>query len=162
MKPSSSPACSSARSNRDRPRTHLPATPSPPYPPVNPSQPSPLHPSPPPPHAHSPTSRGMMMGLPLKGHSLRRVHQPGACRQGATVAAAPRRWNPLDALSRVEEGVTSTVVTPSRTVVTSSVVTRTPYRMWPGLRPGNLVGGDTVEHVVRTRVLAPPDPTRPA
>ena len=77
-------ACARARSsagaagsNGGRPslRTHLPATPSLHHFFL------PLHPHPP--HAHSLTSRGMMMGLPVKGHSLRRVHQlPVAKAQG--------------------------------------------------------------------------------
>ena len=62
-------ARSSAGSNGDRPRTrtHPPATPSPPFPPVIPSSTSPLHPTPA--RADSLTPRGMMMGLPVKGHS---------------------------------------------------------------------------------------------
>ena len=65
------------------------------------------------------------MGLPDKGHSLRRTHKlPVAKGTGAAVASAqslleffqhpaalPRSWNPLDALSCVEEGFTSSVVT---------------------------------------------------
>ena len=76
-------------------------------------------------HTHLLTSRGMMMGLLVKGHSLRRDHQlPVAKGTGATVAAAPTwkglskhpvvlpcRRNPLDALPCVEEGFTFSVVT---------------------------------------------------
>ena len=101
-------------SNRDRQRTPLLATPfslPPPVIPSSPEPPPPLRPSSP--HAHPPTSRGIMMGLPVKGHSLRRVQQLPVAkgtllpRHGKELfqhpVALPRRWNPLDALSRVEE-----------------------------------------------------------
>ena len=76
-------ACFSTGPNGDSRRTHTPA------PPDNIlSSPSP---SPQPPlHAHRLTSRGMMMGLPVKGHPPRRVHQlPIAKGNGTTVSAAP-------------------------------------------------------------------------
>ena len=102
----------SAGPNGVTPRTLLPAlsVPVTSFPPP----PQPSH------HAHALTSRGMMMGLPVKGHPLRRVHQlPVAKGTRATVAAAPT-WKrtlpapsgsasplePLDTLSYVKEGFT--------------------------------------------------------
>ena len=100
-------------------------------------------PSPQPPlHAHRLTSRGMMMGLPVKGHPPRRVHQlPVAKGTGATVAAAPtwKRTPPAPS------GIVPPLDPPRRTVTRRGRV--------------YLVGGDTVEVVARTPVLAPPDPT---
>ena len=100
-------------------------------------------PSPQPPlHAHRLTSRGMMMGLPVKGHPPRRVHQlPVAKGTGATVAAAPTWKRTLPAPS----GIVPPLDPPRRTVTCRGRV--------------YLVGGDTVEVVAWTLVLAPPDPT---
>ena len=71
-----------------------------------------------------------MIGLPVKGRGPAarreeftsclspRLPEPQSLlpRRGKQLfqhpAASPRRWNPLDALSRVEAGFTSSVVTP--------------------------------------------------
>ena len=113
---------------------------SPPPPDIILSLPSP---SPQPPlHAHRLTSRGMMMGLPVKGHPPRRVHQlPVAKGTGTTVAAGPTWQRTLPAPS----GIASPLDPPRRFVTRRGRV--------------YLVGGDTVEVVARTPVLAPPDPT---
>ena len=116
------------------PRTLLPAlsVPVTSFPPP----PQPSH------HAHALTSRGMMMGLPVKGHPPRRVHQlPIAKGTGTTVAAGPTWQRTLPAPS----GIASPLDPPRRFVTRRGRV--------------YLVGGDTVEVVARTPVLAPPDPT---
>ena len=95
-----------------------------------------------PPHAHSLTSRGVMMGLPVKGHSLRRVHLlPVAKGTGAKVAAATTWKRTLPA----PRGTTSPLEPPQRTVTRRGRV--------------YLVCADTVKDVAQTPVLAPPDPT---
>ena len=112
------------------PRTLLPAlsVPVTSFPPP----PQPSH------HAHALTSRGMMMGLPVKGHPLRRVHQlPVAKGTGTTVAAAPTWKRTLPAPS----GITSPLEPPRCTVTRRGRVC--------------LIGGDTVEVVAWTPVLAP-------
>ena len=133
-------ARSSAGPYKDCPRTRPPAPPSPPSPPFISLSSFPLHSHPP--HAHSLTSRGMMMGLQVKGHLLKKVHQlPVAKGTGATVAAAPTWRRTLPASS----GIASQLKLPRRTVTHRGRV--------------YLVGGDTIEDVARTLVLAPPDPT---
>ena len=113
---------------------------SPPPPDIILSLPSPF--PQPPLHAHRLTSRGMMRGLPVKGHPPRRVHQlPVAKGTGTTVAAGPTWQRTLPAPS----GIASPLDPPRRFVTRRGRV--------------YLVGGDTVEVVARTPVLAPPDPT---
>ena len=90
----------------------FPSLRGPPFPSFIRFSPSSLHPHPP--HAHSLTSRGMMMGSlsrpGLKGYSLRRIHQlPVAKGTGATVAAAPT-WKRTSSTQRycLAAGILST------------------------------------------------------
>ena len=102
-----------------------------------PSPPTPLHRD-----THRLTSRGMMMGPPVMGHQPRRVHQlPVAKGTGTTVVAAPTWKRTLTAPS----GIASPLDPPRHTVTRRGRV--------------YLVGGDTVEVVAQTLVLAPQDPT---
>ena len=85
------------------------------------------------------TSRGMIMGLPVKGHSLRRVHQlPVAKGTGATVAAqhAPTWKITLAASSGIAAAIASPLETPRRTVTRRERVHLFigETRMWPGHR----------------------------
>ena len=105
-------------------------------------------PPPPPSHAHLrlPTSRGMMMRFPVKGHSLRRVHQLPVTKGTDPQSLLPRRGkelfqHPAAQSPRLAAG-------PG----TSSMHCTCRGRVY-------LVGGDILEDVARTPVLAPPDPT---